>query len=139
MSTKSNTSNMESNARVKDVNAYTQDSDVRAKDTNSLSQDSNVHAKNANVRTQGVTSRAQDSNLRAQDLNGRIKKASCNKPTWDQINQQLNRKAFKKACAQGWNAQMGKVGLNSRAQKGMGPNKASGHKGGISRQGSKRG
>lgn len=52
---------------------------------------------------------------------------------------QLNRKAFKKACAQGWNAQPGKAGLNSRAQKGMGPNKASGHKGGISRQRSKRG
>lgn len=46
---------------------------------------------------------------------------------------------LKKACAQGWNAQMGKAGLNSRTQKGMGPNKASGHKGGISRQGSKRG
>lgn len=30
-------------------------------------------------------------------------------------------------------------GLNVKAQKGMGPNKASGHKGGISRQGSKRG
>lgn len=82
---------------------------------------------------------AQDSNARAQDSNGRFKKASCNKPTWDQINQQLSRKAFKKACAQGWNAQMSKAGLNSRAQKGMGPNKASGHKGGISRQGSKRG
>lgn len=46
---------------------------------------------------------------------------------------------LKKACAQGWNVQPGKAGLNSRAQKGMGPNKASGHKGGISRQGSKRG
>lgn len=139
MSTKSNTSNMESNARVKDVNAYTQDSDVRAKDTNSLSQDSNVHAKNANVRMQGVTARAQDSNVRTKDSNGRFKKASCNKPTWDQINQQLSRKAFKKGCAQGWNVQPGKAGLNSCAQKGMGPNKASGHKGGISRQGSKRG
>lgn len=125
MSTKSNTSNMESNAHVQDTNAHLQDS--------------NVHAKNANVRTQGVTARAQDSNPRAQDPNGRFKKVSRNKPTWDQINQQLNRKAFKKACAQGWNVQMGKAGLNSRAQKGMGPNKASGHKGGISRQGSKRG
>lgn len=125
MSTKSNTSNMESNARAKDVNAHTQDSNARAK--------------NANVRMQGVTARAQDSNVRTKDSNGRFKKASCNKPTWDQINQQLNRKALKKACAQGWNVQPGKAGLNSRAQKGMGPNKASGHKGGISRQGSKRG
>lgn len=125
MSTKSNTSNMESNAHTKDVNAHTQDGNARAK--------------NINVRMQGVTSRAQDSNARAQDSNGRFKKASCNKPTWDQINQQLSRKAFKKGCAQGWNVQPGKAGLNSRAQKGMGPNKASGHKGGISRQGSKRG
>ncbi len=125
MSTKSNTSNSDSSARAKDVNAHLQDS--------------NVCAKNTNVRMQGVTARAQDSNARAQDSNGRFKKASCNKPTWDQINQQLNRKAFKKACAQGWNVQPGKAGLNSRAQKGMGPNKASGHKGGISRQGSKRG
>lgn len=125
MSTKSNTSNMESNAHAKDVNAHTQDSNARAK--------------NINVHMQGVTSRAQDSNARAQDSNGRFKKASCNKPTWDQINQQLSRKAFKKGCAQGWNVQSGKAGLNSRAQKGMGPNKASGHKGGISRQGSKRG
>ena len=125
MSTKSNTSNMESNAHVQDTNAH--------------SQDSNARAKNINVRMQGVTSRAQDSNARAQDSNGRFKKASCNKPTWDQINQQLSRKAFKKGCAQGWNVQPGKAGLNSRAQKGMGPNKASGHKGGISRQGSKRG
>lgn len=125
MSTKPNTSNMESNAHVQDTNAHLQDS--------------NVHAKNANVRTQGVTARAQNSNPRAQDPNGHFKKASCNKPTWDQINQQLNRKAFKKGCPQGWNAQMSKAGLNSRAQKGMGPNKASGHKGGISRQGSKRG
>ena len=45
----------------------------------------------------------------------------------------------KKGCAQGWNVQPGKARLNLRAQKGMGPNKASGHKGGISRQGSKRG
>ena len=125
MSTKSNTPNTESNARAKDVNAHLQDS--------------NVCAKNTNVRTQGVTARAQDSNPCAQGPNGRFKKVSRNKPTWDQINQQLNRKAFKKACAQGWNAQMSKAGLNSRAQKGMGPNKASGHKGGISRQGSKRG
>ena len=125
MSTKSNTSNSDSSARAKDVNAHLQDS--------------NVHAKNANVRTQGVTARAQNSNPRAQDSNGRFKKAFCNKPTWDQINQQLSRKAFKKGCAQGWNTQMGKAGLNSRAQKGMGPNTASGHKGGISRQGSKRG
>lgn len=125
MSTKSNTSNSDSSARAKDVNAHLQDS--------------NVCAKNTNVRMQGVTSRAQDSNARAQDSNGRFKKASCNKPTWDQINQQLSRKAFKKGCAQGWNVQPGKAGLNSRAQKGMGPNKASGHKGGISRQGSKRG
>lgn len=125
MSTKSNTSNSDSSARAKDVNAHTQDSNARAK--------------NANVRMQGVTARAQDSNVRTKDSNGRFKKASCNKPTWDQINQQLNRKAFKKACAQGWNVQPGKAGLNSRAQKGMGPNKASGHKGGISRQGSKRG
>lgn len=100
--------------------------------SNTPNVDSNAHAQDANVRMQGVTARAQGPN-------GRIKKESCNKPTWDQINQQLNRKAFKKACAQGWNAQMGKAGLNSRAQKGMGPNKASGHKGGISRQGSKRG
>lgn len=125
MSTKSNKPNMESNARAKDVNAHTQDSNARAK--------------NANVRMQGVTARAQDSNVHTKDSNGRFKKASCNKPTWDQINQQLNRKAFKKACAQSWNVQPGKAGLNSRAQKGMGPNKASGHKGGISRQGSKRG
>lgn len=125
MSTKSNKLNMESNAHAKDVNAHTQDSNARAK--------------NINVRMQGVTSRVQDSNARAQDSNGRFKKASCNKPTWDQINQQLSRKAFKKGCAQGWNVQPGKAGLNSRAQKGMGPNKASGHKGGISRQGSKRG
>lgn len=125
MSTKSNTSNSDSSARAKDVNAHLQDSNARAK--------------NINVRMQGVTARAQDSNARAQDSNGRFKKASCNKPTWDQINQQLNRKAFKKGCPQGWNAQMSKAGLNSRAQKGMGPNKASGHKGGISRQGSKRG
>lgn len=125
MSTKSNKLNMESNAHAKDVNAHTQDSNARAK--------------NINVRMQGVASRAQDSNARAQDSNGRFKKASCNKPTWDQINQQLSRKAFKKGCAQGWNVQPGKAGLNSRAQKGMGPNKASGHKGGISRQGSKRG
>ena len=125
MSTKSNTSNSDSSARAKDVNAHLQDS--------------NVCAKNTNVRMQGVTSRVQDSNARAQDSNGRFKKASCNKPTWDQINQQLRRKAFKKGCAQGWNVQLGKAGLNSRAQKGMGPNKASGHKGGISRQGSKRG
>ena len=139
MSTKSNKLNMESNAHAKNVNAHTQDSNARAKDTNAHSQDSNVHAKNANVRTQDVTARAQDFNARAQDSNGRFKKASCNKPTWDQINQQLSRKAFKKGCAQGWNVQPGKAGLNSRAQKGMGPNKASGHKGGISRQGSKRG
>lgn len=125
MSTKSNKLNMESNAHAKDVNAHTQDTNARAK--------------NINVRMQGVASRAQDSNARAQDSNGRFKKASCNKPTWDQINQQLSRKAFKKGCAQGWNVQPGKAGLNSRAQKGMGPNKASGHKGGISRQGSKRG
>ena len=125
MSTKSNKLNMESNAHAKDVNAHTQDSNARAK--------------NINVRMQGVASRAQDSNARAQDSNGRFKKASCNKPTWDQINQQLSRKAFKKGCAQGWNVQPGKAGLNSRAQKGMGPNKASGHKGGISLQGSKRG
>lgn len=125
MSTKSNTSNSDSSARAKDVNAHLQDS--------------NVSAKNTNVRMQGVTARAQDSNARAQDSNGRFKKASRNKPTWDQINQQLSRKAFKKGCAQGWNVQPGKAGLNSRAQKGMGPNKASGHKGGISRQGSKRG
>lgn len=125
MSTKSNTSNSDSSARAKDVNAHLQDS--------------NVCANNTNVRMQGVASRAQDSNARAQDSNGRFKKASCNKPTWDQINQQLSRKAFKKGCAQGWNVQPGKAGLNSRAQKGMGPNKASGHKGGISRQGSKRG
>lgn len=125
MSTKSNTSNSDSSARAKDVNARLQDS--------------NVHAKNTNVRMQGVTARAQDSNFCVQDPNGHFKKASCNKPTWDQINQQLNRKAFKKGCPQGWNAQMSKAGLNSRAQKGMGPNKASGHKGGISRQGSKRG
>ena len=125
MSTKSNKLNMESNAHAKDVNAHTQDTNARAK--------------NINVRMQGVASRAQDSNARAQDSNGRYKKASCNKPTWDQINQQLSRKAFKKGCAQGWNVQPGKAGLNSRAQKGMGPNKASGHKGGISRQGSKRG
>ena len=116
---------MESNAHAKDVNVHTQDTNARAK--------------NINVRMQGVASRAQDSNARAQDSNGRFKKASCNKPTWDQINQQLSRKAFKKGCAQGWNVQPGKAGLNSRAQKGMGPNKASGHKGGISRQGSKRG
>ena len=125
MSTKSNKLNMESNAHAKNVNAHTQDSNARAK--------------NINVRMQSVTSRAQDSTARAQDSNGRFKKASCNKPTWDQINQQLSRKAFKKGCAQGWNVQPGKAGLNSRAQKGMGPNKASGHKGGISRQGSKRG
>ena len=125
MSTKSNTSNMESNAHVQDTNAHLQDS--------------NVCAKNTNVRTQGVTTRVQDSNFCVQDPNGHFKKASCDKPTWDQINQQLNRKAFKKGCPQGWNAQMSKAGLNSRAQKGMGPNKASGHKGGISRQGSKRG
>ena len=125
MSTKSNTSNLDSSARAKAVNAHLQDS--------------NVCAKNTNVRMQGVTARAQDSNFCVQDPNGHFKKASCNKPTWDQINQQLNRKAFKKACAQGWNVQPGKAGLNSRAQKGMGPNKASGHKGGISRQGSKRG
>ena len=125
MSTKSNTSNSDSSARAKDVNAHLQDS--------------NVCAKNTNVRMQGVTARAQDSNARAQGPNGRFKKASCNKPTWDQINQQLSRKAFKKGCPQGWNAQMSKAGLNSRAQKGMGPNKTSGHKGGISRQGSKRG
>lgn len=139
MNTKLNKLNMESNAHAKNVNAHTQDSNARAKDTNAHSQDSNVHAKNANVRTQDVTARAQDFNARAQDSNGRFKKASCNKPTWDQINQQLSRKAFKKGCAQGWNVQPGKAGLNSRAQKGMGPNKASGHKGGISRQGSKRG
>ncbi len=30
-------------------------------------------------------------------------------------------------------------GMDVRAKKGMGPNKACGHKGGISRQGSKRG
>lgn len=125
MSTKSNTSNLDSSARAKDVSDHTQDN--------------NAHAQDANVRTQGVTARAQDSNPRAQGPNGRFKKVSRNKPTWDQINQQLNRKAFKKACAQGWNAQMSKAGLNLRAQKGMGPNKASGHKGGISRQGSKRG
>lgn len=125
MNTKSNKLNMESNAHAKDVNAHTQDTNARAK--------------NINVRMQGVASRAQDSNARAQDSNGRFKKASCNKPTWDQINQQLSRKAFRKGCAQGWNVQPGKAGLNSRAQKGMGPNKASGHKGGISRQGSKRG
>lgn len=125
MSTKSNKLNMESNAHAKNVNVHTQDN--------------NAHAQDANVRMQGVTARAQDSNVRTKDSNGRFKKASCNKPTWDQINQQLNRKAFKKACAQGWNVQPGKAGLNSRAQKGMGPNKASGHKGGISHQGSKRG
>lgn len=125
MSTKSNTPNMKSNARAKDTNVH--------------AQDSNAHAQDANVRTQGVTARAQDSSPRAQCQNGRFKKSSRNKPTWDQINLQLNRKAFKKACAQGWNVQPGKAGLNSRAQKGMGPNKASGHKGGISRQGSKRG
>lgn len=125
MNTKSNTSNSDSSARAKDVNAHLQDS--------------NVCAKNTNVRMQGVTARAQDSNFCVQDPNGHFKKASYNKPTWDQINQQLNRKAFKKACAQGWNVQPGKAELNSRAQKGMGPNKASGHKGGISRQGSKRG
>lgn len=125
MSTKSNTSNSDSSARAKDVNAHLQDS--------------NVCAKNTNVRMQGVTARAQDSNFCVQDPNGHFKKASCNKPTWDQINQQLSRKAFKKGCAQGCNVQPGKAGLNSRAQKGMGPNKASGHKGGISRQGSKRG
>lgn len=93
----------------------------------------------SNMSNSDSSARAQDSNARVQDPNGRFKKVSRNKPTWDQINQQLNRKAFKKACAQGWNVQMGKAGLNSRAQKGMGPNKASGHKGGISRQGSKRG
>ena len=125
MSTKSNTPNTQIKSRAKDDNDHTQDN--------------NAHAQDANVRTQGVTARAQDSNPRAQGPNGRFKKAFCNKPTWDQINQQLNRKAFKKACAQGWNVQMGKAGLNSRAQKGMGANKASGHKGGISRQGSKRG
>ncbi len=125
MNTKLNKLNMESNAHAKNVNAHTQDN--------------NAHAQDANVRMQGVTARAQDSNFCVQDPNGHFKKASCNKPTWDQINQQLNRKVFKKGCAQGWNVQPGKAGLNSRAQKGMGPNKASGHKGGISRQGSKRG
>lgn len=125
MNTKLNKLNMESNAHAKNVNAHTQDN--------------NAHAQDANVRMQGVTARAQDSNFCVQDPNGHFKKASCNKPTWDQINQQLSRKAFRKGCAQGWNVQPGKAGLNSRAQKGMGPNKASGHKGGISRQGSKRG
>ena len=125
MSTKSNKLNMESNAHAKNVNAHTQDN--------------NAHAQDANVRMQGVTARAQDSNFCVQDPNGHFKKASCNKPTWDQINQQLNIKVFKKGCPQGWNAQMSKAGLNSRAQKGLGPNKASGHKCGISRQGSKRG
>lgn len=139
MSTKSNILNTDSNARANDVNTHTQDSNARAKNTSAHSQDSNARAKNINVRMQGVTSRAQDSNARAQGPNGRFKKVSRNKPTWDQINQQLSRKAFKKGCAQGWNVQPGKAGLNSRAQKGMGPNKASGHKGGISRQGSKRG
>ena len=87
MSTKSNTSNSDSSARAKDVNAHLQDS--------------NVCAKNTNVRMQGVTARAQDSNFCVQDPNGHFKKASCNKPTWDQINQQLNRKAFKKGCPPG--------------------------------------
>lgn len=118
MSTKSNTPNIDSDARVQETIVLIQDSNARAEDTNA---------------------RIQDSNTRAQGQNGCFKKASRNKPTWDQINQQLNRKAFKKACAQGWNVQPGKAGLNSRAQKGMGPNKASGHKGGISRQGSKHG
>lgn len=118
MSTKSNTPNMDSDARAEDTNVRMQDSSPRA---------------------QGLDGRMQDVTARPKDLDQRFKKASRNKPTWDQINQQLNRKAFKKACAQGWNVQPGKAGLNSRAQKGMGPNKASGHKGGISRQGSKHG
>ena len=53
MSTKSNTSNSDSSARAKDVNAHLQDS--------------NVCAKNTNVRMQGVTARAQDSNFCVQD------------------------------------------------------------------------
>ena len=132
MSTKSNTPNMDSNARVQETIALTQDSNARAKDANARMQDSSPRA-------QGLDGRMQDVTARPQDLDQSFKKASRNKPTWDQINLQLNRKAFKKACAQGWNVQPGKAGLNSRAQKGMGPNKASGHKGGISRQGSKRG
>lgn len=123
---------MDSDARTQETIALTQDSNARAEDTNARMQDSNPRA-------QGLNGCIQDVTARPQDLDQRFKKASFNKPTWDQINQQLNRKAFKKACVQGWNVQSGKVGLNSRAQKGMGPNKASGHKGGISRQGSKRG
>lgn len=43
----------------------------------------------------------------------------------------------KEARTRGGGAQRG--GMDVRAQRGMGPNKACGHKGGISRQGSKRG
>lgn len=51
-------------------------------------------------------------------------------PSWEKVSKRLQ-----KNTANGWNNQK----ANVRAQKGMGPNKASGHKGGIGRQGSKRG
>lgn len=57
--------------------------------------------------------------------------SSCNgRPSWEKISKRLQNNT-----TNGWNNQK----VNVRTQKGMGPNKASGHKGGISRQGSKRG
>lgn len=46
-------------------------------------------------------------------------------------------RALREKEARGGRGRMG--GMDVRAKKGMGPNKACGHKGGISRQGSKRG
>ncbi len=48
------------------------------------------------------------------------------------------RELFRRALNQKGPAAHGRAG-NVRAMKGIGPNKACGHKGGISRQGSKRG
>lgn len=51
-------------------------------------------------------------------------------PEWEKVSKKL---------AKGPAFNGGRGGFNARVQKGMGPNKASGHKGGMGRQGSKRG
>lgn len=66
------------------------------------------------------------------EAGSRLKRQSSSngRPSWEKISKRLQ-----KNTTNGWNNQK----VNVRTQKGMGPNKASGHKGGISRQGSKRG
>ena len=53
---------------------------------------------------------------------------------WEQISKQLARTHMQAKGA--WNNQRG---MSVRVRKGIGPNRASGHKGGMGRQGSKRG